>query len=422
MTLFSTEAPLQARTLRCPPSFKIVPSAEWATGGSLPDIIGSHPQQCRSCGHAMQRQPHQRCMVLAENCLWDIQLSESKCTKCGRHSFDGAELLLLRKATFRSEGVLGTFELFFHWDVIFKALQELEKGHFFFDKWVRLLDTYKNVGVSDALLCAMSKSLYRHFREAVIDGVELMNLDYGSALRCACAQPLQSLVADGVTLSCGLSKLFLVGPWLPQQQDGVPVMLREGSLYDSRFAVRDASLRSELRAWASVKGVPLPAFEAMMQRCAAALGSSAESALRTLAVEEQEAIRAVCWARPLLRELGVDSPACAAVPWHAVNAVLEWVTTMRTALQQAAADRAAMLAQWESPERMRALRESVPVLWPALRELQQIVVLAEPESVGDVGVLLRLVAELAEVRCTTRNFAASVVRSASACLRLCATW
>ena len=63
------------------------------------------------------------------------------------------------------------------------------------------------------------------------------------------------------------------------------------------------------------------------------------------------------------------------------------------------------MAQREFPERMRALREPVPVCWPALRELQQDVVLAELESICDIGVLVRLVADLAEVRYTTRNFA-----------------
>lgn len=374
----------------------------------MPSVIESDAQVCSCCGGAMLQKAPQACKVLSENCVWDCTLNESECRACGSGSFDGSELLMLRKITFRSDGALGTFELLFHWDLLFKAQQELEKGHFFFDKWMRQMDTYKNLGLSDAELCAMSKSLYRHFREAVIDCVELMDIDYSQALRCACAEPLQSLVADGVMLSCGLSKLHLLGPWLPQEQDGEPLLQYEGSLYDSRFAVRDDALRSELRAWASVKGVDLSAFELTMRRCTIALGEDVAAALRGLAIHE-ERVRVVEWARELVRELGVDSPACAAVPAPAVDLVLEWADVTRGALQRPAAERGDTMAAWSTPTRIRALREAVPVLYRALRVVQRQAVLAEPEDVGAVSVLLRLITDLAEVRPYTSNLAYLVV-------------
>jgi hypothetical protein len=202
----------------------------------VPADIGSHAEVCGRCGSTSLKAQQLDAVVFAEKEIFSSVLTEKKCAECSWESFDGSELFLLRKASFSSR-VLGDFEMFFHWDLLYKTLEELVEGHYFNSKWMRQMRSYRAFW-EDASVEALT-SVYSHFRAACIDFVDLMQLDYKSRCACHCVDPHRHLIVEGITISSPLSKLHLVGPWLPKESNG-PLMQHHGSLHRDRMVVQDA--------------------------------------------------------------------------------------------------------------------------------------------------------------------------------------
>jgi hypothetical protein len=185
-------------------------------------------------------------------------------------------------------------------------------------------------------VCALS-SVYRHFQEACIDFVELMEIDYRAVLSCKCEVQHQHLVADGIRVSCPLSKLHLLGPWLPQHEGPIPQQLH-GSAYHHRHAVQDADLRRLLRAYASASGLDAASFGSMIACCQRLQRPEPADVLGALSEEQDERIVAIKWARKVLRELGANSPACAIVQ--------EWLLVTQAMLAAPLHQRRVVMANW----------------------------------------------------------------------------
>jgi hypothetical protein len=88
----------------------------------VPADIESHAEVYRRCGSTSLKAQLLDAVVFAEKEIFSPMLTEKKCAECSWESFDGSELFLLRKASFSSR-VLGDFEMFFHWDLLYKTLE-----------------------------------------------------------------------------------------------------------------------------------------------------------------------------------------------------------------------------------------------------------------------------------------------------------
>jgi hypothetical protein len=82
-------------------------------------------------------------------------------------AYDGVEDFVLRKTWFQS-GILGNFELFFHWEVLYSTIYELVGGRHWYSKWLVLLMNWKRAGYNAKQLSVL-QSIYRHFRKAIQD-------------------------------------------------------------------------------------------------------------------------------------------------------------------------------------------------------------------------------------------------------------
>jgi hypothetical protein len=328
------------------------------------------------------------CIVFSENCSWHAVVDEDACDQCGWEALDGSQHFLLRKASFSSKA-LGDFELCFHYDVLYKTLQELAGGQHWHNKWMRQMHAYRQCGMSVAQVCALS-SVYRHFREACIDFVELMDIDYRAVLSCKCEVQHQHLVADGISVSCPLSKLHLLGPWLPQHEGPLPHQ-QHGSEYHHRHAVQDAELRRLLRAYASTSGLDAASFGSMIACCQRLQWPEMADLLGALSEEQDERIVAIKWARKVLRELGANSPACAIVPALQLPLLQEWLLVTQAMMAAPLHQRRVVMGSW-SHAQDDAVRCGLPKLWEAMREIHRVATTREvpPSLVTLVDLVVRL--------------------------------
>jgi hypothetical protein len=292
------------------------------------------------------------------------------------------------RATFSSK-VLGEFELCFHYDLLYKTLQELAGGHHWHNKWMRQMQAYRRCGMSVTQICALS-SVYSHFREACIDFVELMDIDYRALLSCKCENQHQHLVAHGISVSCPLRKLHLLGPWLPQDEGLLPQQ-QHGSEYHHRHAVQDAELRRWLRAFASASGLDAASFGSMIGCCDRLQWPEMADLLRALSEEQDERTVAFKWARKLLCELGANSPAWAIVPDLHLPLLREWLQVTQAMLTAPLHQRRVVMATW-SHAQDDVVRCGLPKLWEAMREIHRVSAAQEdpPNLLTLVDLMVRL--------------------------------
>jgi hypothetical protein len=97
---------------------------------------------------AMRRQ-ELPCIVFSEHRSWDAVMDEDTCDQCGWEALDGSKHFLLRKASFSSNKPR-EFELCFHYDLLYKTLQELAGGQHWHNKWMRQMHAYRQYGMSVA--------------------------------------------------------------------------------------------------------------------------------------------------------------------------------------------------------------------------------------------------------------------------------
>lgn len=330
---------------------------------------------CRRCGSSHLRPKLSNCLVFSENAVLDSSIDEDVCQACGWEAFDGAEHFVVRKCSFTS-ALLGQVELCFHYDLLYKTMQELVEGQHWHNKWVRQLEAYRHCGMAVDQLCALS-SVYRHFREVCIDFVELQHLNYSQMLVCKCLQRHQHLVADGITIACPLKKLYLAGPWLPQGDEGL-LMQHHGSTYHERFAIPDSQMRQHLRELSHSAGLDGAAFASLLQSCDRMERHGLADLLEFLCPQVGGNHKTVQWAQPLVRELGANSPACAIVPASDITLVQRWVTLTKEAVAAPLAARRALLGAWTAEQDLR-VRCSMPKLWRPMREVHALAATADVE-------------------------------------------
>jgi hypothetical protein len=357
----------------------------------VPANIESLAEVCGRCGSTSLGDQLLDALVFAEKEILSSTLTEKKCAECSWESFEGSELFLLRKASFSSR-VLGNFEMFFHWDLLNKTLEELVEGYYFNSKWTRQMRSYR-VFWDHASVEALT-SVYPHFRAACMDFVDLMQLDYKSRLACHCVDPHRHLVIDGITISSPLNKMHLVGPWLPKASDG-PLMQHHGSLHRDRMVVQNAELRKFLLQFSSAEGMHVAAFEDMCAGCEKAGWARLGGLLRELRVDVAGRARiSPAWARTLVRELGSNSPACAIVPVLGEPLLQQWLELSYALLDGNAANHQDLLSQW-TPFDSQVQRE-MPKLWLPLREVQRSICMFPGAPLN--GIFLDVFARLLQVR------------------------
>jgi hypothetical protein len=74
-------------------------------------------------------------------------MDEDTCDQCGWEALDGSKHFLLRKALF-SSNELKEFELCFHYDLLYKTLQELAGDQHWHNKWMQQMHAYRQYGMS----------------------------------------------------------------------------------------------------------------------------------------------------------------------------------------------------------------------------------------------------------------------------------
>jgi hypothetical protein len=328
-------------------------------------------------------------------------ICEQKCGKCGYHTeYDGSEDFLLRKCWFKSQ-LHGSYEICFHWELLHETILQLVEGVHWYSTWVRQMAAYKRTGTSEVELMAL-QSVYKHFREACMDFECLWGLDYQEVLHCQCTRPGSTRVADGIMVSCKAALMCMYAPFLPKQppagEERVPQ--QHGSLYELRFAIPHKKVRELLVQASSVDGIMATAFEVLGTWCEH-LGLTA-LAEALVAIQEPNQVQPLMpgWCRPLLRELGAESAACAIVPPAADTLVQEWVSIVEQVLacEEWVARREAG-KQWTLQLKEEA-RDCLPVLFPTMWELHSIAVLGGRGTITSkhVGGLLHMFTLLQQVR------------------------
>jgi hypothetical protein len=299
--------------------------------------------------------------------------------------FDGSEECVVRKATFSSVVLGHPVDLCFSWQLLYASIDRLVKGDHFYTLWVEAMQAYDRAGWSDQKL-AMLQSVYRHFREAMMDGADLMPMLWEDIFTCQCNNPTGSVVIDALTIACQLRRMNFVGPWLPRPaaEGAPPVPAQCGSEYSARFAVPDAAMRSGLRELSHKEGLPADKFEAVLETCRrpeVAQGHIADllEALAALSRQpdgEDGNVVMLPWVRELLYELGAHTPACALVH-HAEDLFEDWLTAVqRVTTADDVTDELRLL--WGAEQRARAAKE-LPALQRPLAEIFRLAV-EQPHS------------------------------------------
>lgn len=335
--------------------------------------------QCLNCGSHNLQDTTIHVKVFCLGFIKDVDIIEQICA-CGHHSLDGGEHFILRKCPFSSPA-LGSFELCFHWDLLYHAQRALLSGNHFYTCWTWQMRVYE-AQLDEQQLRGL-QSLARHFQEGVMDFVDMMQLPYSDVLRCVCERKHHYLVVDGLTLSVPVRRLLQTVPWLPKQPEPgeEPVALTYGSDYRSRFVFSSKDVRSKLRLLTSAAGASLEAFDSLvalldepeLQPLRAALATGGAGA----ACIEQQVVKCLPWANAFLRELSSSSPSCIIAPLDHLPLLRRWCHAMCGVLAAHAempatvADASQRLldAGW-TVEDERTLRRCVPVIAECLIQVR----------------------------------------------------
>lgn len=207
-----------------------------------------HPPEarrvCPACAIPMMSDPPKKAQLCGVAAFTDLVIVHYHCSQCShQQAVDGSEQFLLRKQQFKSK-VLGDFELCFSWHLLYDALSRLRTGDLFYHIFVSYLSAWKRYSIGDRHLCAM-QSIYRHFKEAIMDCVDLMQLPYLD-MRCTCSGSF--LIADGVACGTRNDRMCCFGGWLVQPSptgELMPAMF--GSDSKKRFVLREKEVRAALR-------------------------------------------------------------------------------------------------------------------------------------------------------------------------------
>jgi hypothetical protein len=230
----------------------------------------------------------------------------------------------------------------------------------------------------------------------------LWGLDYREVLHCQCARPGSTRVADGIMVSCKAALMCMYAPFLPKQppagKERVPQ--QHGSLYELRFAIPHKKVRELLVQASSVDGISATAFEVLGTWCEHLVLTELDE--DSVAIQEPNQVQPLMpgCCRPLLRELGAESAACAIVPPAADTLVQEWVNIVEQVLAcEEWAERREAVKQWTLQLKEEA-RDCLPVLFPTTWEVHSIAVLGGRGTITSehVGFLLHMFTLLQQVR------------------------
>lgn len=343
------------------------------------DVYSGTPgAACVSCeAGCMQPAAPAQVLLFASSHVHRCSLHEHVCADCGSVSFDGGEHFWLRKCAF-SSALLGSVVVCFSWRLLQSAANDIVAGVNWSASWQRQLLLYRDLDWSRAQLGAM-QSVYPHFRTAVMDWVDLQNLQYTQELRCTCAVPHQHLSADALTVACKLSRLHLSGSWDERVREPgePPVAARFGSKHKERLVIGDAGVRKQLRAAAKVGGVSANELANLRSLCSEAdlaplariLDLQASGGVMHASLDPGR-LCMLSWAQPFLLELSADGPACAIVNVKDYFLVRLWLDQMQAALRQPNAEAAAQELAIRDGQSTYTARYAVPRLWDCMRQLE----------------------------------------------------
>lgn len=371
-----------------------------------PELRVAPPLRCPACGSTsgLWSERGSPCKVFCTHKVVDVRIVEHVCCGCSRGApLDGSEVFILRKADFQSSQ-LGAFEVAFHWPLLYDAVEELMNGVHWNTSWTQQLHKYARMGIPSTDLQAFMQSLYRHFREAVQDFVDLQCLPFDDVLRCKCAVRHQNLVADGITVSCMRSCLRFCAPWLPQPAapGEPPVQQHYGSDFKSRFAL-ERNVREALRPLTSAGGVCELDFLSLQQIAGEHLSALLSTAAPSGVVLQSGRATCLPWAQTFLRELSANSPACAIVRPAVVPAVERFLQLVDEVESAEAAERQQKVALWTIDEQQEMERQ-LQLLWPAMHLAWRLVGRNEQLAlrVGICGLLHQLLQARSVLLCGCR--------------------
>jgi hypothetical protein len=301
------------------------------------------------------------------------------CSSCSVGSWDGSELLVLRKASVRSKAwpkLFGTpdgsaVELCFHWDMLRSNLVAIGNGSNVYREWVSTVQMYENSNDLCPVKSSMITGLYKHLNEEFMEFVDLQHIDYSEVLRCRCDCQFENLVAEGITISCPRSKLNVVSPIEPELNEYSDIVF--GSSFEERTLIPNKKDRKLLYSF-------VHAYEGVQREdCIRLNQSSLNDDLKVLLREHNSAVcvsngRLKCadWARGLMHEIASATPACAIVQTSQI--VLEaWVQQMQ---QFIASGRAQRFAREQ-------LFETIPVLCTAINKAHELLVSSNAGGLTD---------------------------------------
>lgn len=359
------------------------------TGGGhpmcIPKVVACLVPPATTCCGKDMRVHEEPAQVFGTNFVQSITIRSFHCDVCGAvHAPTGGEHFFFRKAKFKSQ-VLGTFEICFSWELLYALCDHIGNGYFFFSFFRARLLAYLRLNYTEQEMQAM-QSLYPHLRDALMDFVDQMCLDYRGAFSCQCSKKHQHIVIDGITISCKRQRLFLVGPWLTtgQQGGGELVPARQGSAPADRLVIKDAGARDTLRDFTSAEGVPLPKLQELRHACDLPDAQPWRMALRTVlkpcpqgvAVENSDGKCVPETAfLPFLRSLSSNSPALAYLPLRDASVVMTWLDLARKS-QTATSEHEArvMFESHLSQQHWGDMRDSIPGLAAVLFTVKELAI------------------------------------------------
>lgn len=172
----------------------------------------------------------------------------------GRLLADGKKIAVLRKTSTLAFG----HELLYDW-----CDKQARGGSQFYTTWRDIVGKTKGATVEEQRRYMNHR---KHFQEACMDFVDLMDIDYASGFCCSCnhhtASSLpQNMIFDGLTVAPRISQGFLVHPW----HDG-ECRAQAGCPFQDRIFLDDRGTRKALRQLCSTAEPSRVDWDAMLER------------------------------------------------------------------------------------------------------------------------------------------------------------
>lgn len=209
------------------------------------------------------------------------------------------------------DGKVPLHKIAFHWSLLFEVVDQLGEGRNWWELWVGYLTKYDRLPTHPRSQLDALAMVYKHFQQASMDFVQLMDIDFSAQLRCQCDDPLQHLVADGITVSCQLSNLCMAAPFAALSSD---THHQWGSQFRDRIYVANTKSRKLLRRFSGLQtspehGLPQDEFAVLVDKLRRQ-GQGDLACVVEAASLAGDSVTCQGWAQLFLQCLGSDAPAC----------------------------------------------------------------------------------------------------------------